>query len=242
MFINIASMCYANVEGKDIIKNLINHPLVDYRYTYPNNVNEVNELFGIEAARFYLITRYNMNAEIQKINPSHPELLVDFQTATGKLISIKFNGVSKIRLGNSTIASAAFQQGLDVFGKAAAFGKKDKIRGISSCIVTGSTCMNGTGLNRVLEDQEYSENENNKFNIDVVEENKFKQSEVAGNCYSYGNLHLQKEQDNENNKMESIFTEGKTYIQEDKKGKLCPKENIPEPPRMLLPDILKELF
>ena len=236
--------CYANIEGKNIIKNLINHPLVDYRYTYPNNVNEVNELFGIEAARFYLITRYNMNEDIKSINPAHPELLVDFQTATGKLISIKFTGVSKIRLGNSTIASAAFQQGLDIFAKAAAFGKKDKIRGISSCIVTGTTCMNGTGSNRIEEDQDYIKNKNNKFDIDVVENDRFKQSEVVGNCYSFGDLKLSKKTENENedSKIESIFSEGKTYKEESEEDQLCPKEKIPDPPRMEIPYIILELF
>lgn len=236
--------CYANIEGRDIIKNLINHPLIDYRYTYPNNVNEVNELFGIEAARLYLITRYNMNDAIQKINPSHPELLVDFQTATGKLISIKFTGVSKIRLGNSTIASAAFQQGLDIFGKAAAFGKKDKVRGISSCIVTGTTCMNGTGLNRIIEDESYVKDSSNKFDIQIIEEEKFKSNEIAGNCYSFGDLKLSNEttNDNEKGKIESMFTEGKSYKIEDKNDQLCPKESIPDPPRMKIPDIIIELF
>ena len=33
--------CYAIIEGKNIIKNLINHKLVDSRFTYPNNPIEV---------------------------------------------------------------------------------------------------------------------------------------------------------------------------------------------------------
>ena len=125
--------CYANIEGKKIIKHLINHRMVDPDYTYPNNINEVTELFGIEAGRYYLVTRYNMNNEIAKIVPSSTDLLADFQTATSNLTS--YNLLEFLRLVIQ-LYLLRISRKYDCFWKICGMGRVDGIKGVSSCIIT----------------------------------------------------------------------------------------------------------
>lgn len=236
--------CFATIEGEkgsEIISSLLNHKMVDKNYTYPNNVNEVYRLFGIEAARYYLLTRYNMNDQIMKINPAHPELLVDYQTSIGKVLAVNYTGTTKI--GNTTLTTASFQNSMESFSKSASFGKVDKIKGISSCIITGSTCEQGTGLCRAYGDEAYLENESNKIqSSDYIQEERFYIDEAAGNCFSLGNL-----QANTYNKEgeEVILPEGRKYKDESTiimDENLCPKENIEAPFSMAMPGIIKELL
>ena len=180
--------CFATIEGEkgsEIISSLLNHKMIDKNYTYPNNVNEVYRLFGIEAARYYLLTRYNMNDQIMKINPAHPELLVDYQTSIGKVLAVNYTGTTKI--GNTTLTTASFQNSMESFSKSASFGKVDKIKGISSCIITGSTCEQGTGICKSNTDESYLKNkENINHPVEYIQEEKFYQDQSVGNCFSLG--------------------------------------------------------
>ena len=236
--------CYATIEGAkgtQIISELLNHKLVDKNYTYPNNVNEIFRLFGVEAARYYLLTRYNMNSDIMKINPAHPELLVDYQTSIGKILPVSYTGTTKV--GNTTLSTAAFQNAMESFSKSASFGKIDKIKGTSSCIITGSTCEQGTGIASTVTDPAYLENETNKHQEDsYVQEEKVYQDQVAGNCFSLGNLQA----NTINEEGEEVYIpEGRKYKDEPSvvsDGCLCPKENIQNPFTMAMPQSIKELL
>ena len=125
------------------------HPKLDNRFIVPNNPNEIYQIFGIQAVRFYMFREYMRLIEISGsyISPLHINLLVDYQTHMGFLTPIHALGAAK--QGISSLSSAAFKDPVGVFQKATAMGKTDKISSISSCIMVGKRCMNGTGFSDV---------------------------------------------------------------------------------------------
>jgi hypothetical protein len=132
---------------------------------------------------------------------------------------------------------------MESFSKSASFGKVDKIKGISSCIITGSTCEQGTGLCRAYGNNDYLENKENKNQVlEYIQEEKFYQDQGIGNCFSLGNLQAT----TYNNDGEEIdVAEGRKYKEEPKvisDTNLCPKENIETPFSMAMPVLIRELI
>ena len=204
---------YAIIDDGDIIADLFNNKLIDPVHTYPNDVHRIYELFGIEAARFYLASKYNSLSALEKVNPINIELLIDFQTAYGVPLPVTSNGLAK--QGSSILTSAAFQDMMTFLDRGAAFGATDHIIGISSCIMSGSMCRNGTGLVNVDFDDDYLDDESNKFGEDEflpeTDELQLNISDIKGPCH----LHVA-EMDEEGSGLRGTGL----------------KERIPTPPRM----------
>ena len=144
---------YVECTGKNIISELMNHPLIDHKFTIPNNVREIFEYMGIESARLYFIREYVeiINSGKNFINPNNLELLVDYQTGYGKPIGISLLGVSG--QGDSTLSDASFEQPMEAFRKVSAMGKIDKLKGISGCVMSGKQMVTGTGIVKVEYDK-----------------------------------------------------------------------------------------
>ena len=144
-----ASYNYAYAEGEKIVRKLMRHIKLDNKLILPNNPNEIYELFGIESARLYMVREYVNLIETSGsyVTPVNIELLVDYQTVMGFLTPIHAIGASK--QGPSSLSAATFHDPVGTFQKAAAIGKSDKINSVSSCIMTGKKCMNGSGLSTI---------------------------------------------------------------------------------------------
>jgi hypothetical protein len=231
-------------EGNNIISDLYSIKQIDFSFSYPDNINKINELFGIEAARFNLSSKYNSGSNMQKINPSNIDLIIDFQTAYGYTCSVTANTLA--RQGNSILTSASFQNSLDYIFRGSAFGEVDKIKGISSCIITGSKCRNGTGIVKSKFDTDYLENEDNKMPEDYIEEEmdilgdyQIEASDIVGPCYKTA--------------VEDKFLDENIYSEEkeenlissyriDKYSKGKEEDNIPQPPRMEVPKDVEDLL
>ena len=117
--------CYGIAFGKKIIKDILNNKLVDARFTYPDNVRQINSLLGIEASRFYFSNKY-LTTSLEEVNPLNMDLLIDFQTASGQLLKITSSGVAS--QGASIITSVAFQNSMDYLEKGTAMGEKDRVK------------------------------------------------------------------------------------------------------------------
>jgi len=141
-----ASYNYAYAEGEKIVRKLMRHIKLDNKLILPNNPNEINEIFGIESARLYMVREYVNLIETSGsyVTPVNIELLVDYQTVMGFLTPIHAIGASK--QGTSSLSAATFHDPVGTFQKAASIGKSDKINSVSSCIMAGKKCMNGSGL------------------------------------------------------------------------------------------------
>ena len=140
-------------DGKNMIE-LINNEYVDEYNTISNDIIEIYELFGIEAARevlMYEITDVVEHAG-EYINSRHIEILCDTMTCKGILTSINRQGINRGDIG--PLARCSFENTTDQLIKAGIFAEKDNLSGVSSNIMMGQTIRSGTGFCNVLLDEE----------------------------------------------------------------------------------------
>lgn len=140
-----------DTEGSNL-KEILAHPKVDKIRTMSNNMWEIYETLGIEATRNFLISEFSsvVSSDGTFVNDSHIMLLVDMMTFSGSIISISRYGMKKENCG--PMAKASFEESLDNFLKAGAFGEKETTNGVSASIMLGKLAKFGTGICDVLID------------------------------------------------------------------------------------------
>jgi DNA-directed RNA polymerase II subunit RPB1 len=129
------------------------HPEVDYTKTVSNDINEIYELLGIEAARNALYNELHgviASAELY-VNYRHLALLVDTMTNRGYLLSIDRHGINRVDFG--PLAKCSFEETTDMLIKAGIFSEVDRINGVSANIMLGQIPPCGTGDCDVLIDE-----------------------------------------------------------------------------------------
>jgi DNA-directed RNA polymerase II subunit RPB1 len=131
---------------------------IDLTRTTCNNVADVYEAFGIEAARAVLLQEFVKVIEGagNKVNYQHLSILVDLMTNNGSIVSVDRHGMNK--LDTDPLARASFERMVDQFITAAVFGEKDRMESVSSRIMTGQVIKGGTGLCNVLLNTDLLEN------------------------------------------------------------------------------------
>ena len=87
-------------DGNNLL-DLLNNEYVDEYNTISNNIIEIYELLGIEAARDVLISEITEVVEHagEYINPRHIEILCDTMTCRGSLTSINRQGINRGDVG-----------------------------------------------------------------------------------------------------------------------------------------------
>ena len=138
-----STLVYADSTGSNFIE-LLSHPDVDSTRTICNNVHEVRDALGIEAARNFYINEFVdvINYE-SYVNPRHIVLMVDFMTSLGRVYGVTFSGVSRQTTG--ILEMASFEKSMDIFKEGSGFGKTQKIEGTSASIYVGKKALVGTG-------------------------------------------------------------------------------------------------
>jgi len=136
-------------DGSNLLEILC-HPSVDPTRVYSNNVYDMYENFGIEAARALLLNELR-NTISSGIHTRHTGMLVDRMTAKGRLMSCDRYGVNKLDIG--TLAKASFEQTEEIMLKSALYGERDPILGVSANIMLGSVIRGGTSFSDVLYDE-----------------------------------------------------------------------------------------
>ena len=152
--------------------DVFNSKYVDFTRTYSNDINEIYEKLGVEAARNILIEEISSVCDDagEYINPRHVELLVDTMTNKGYLTAINRQGINRGDVG--PLAKSSFEDTTDQFIKASIFGERDKLKGVSSNIMMGQTIKSGTGLSDLLLDEDkliHGLNELNYTQNDFIE-------------------------------------------------------------------------
>ena len=178
--------CYIKVYGKDITRNILRDKTIDPYFTCSNNVIDVMNYYGIESARLFFIREYNSINDIQKMNSVNIELLVDFQTTMGHILSVTSTDIAKH--GKSALVAASFEQPLEAFKKSSSMGTKDIINNIPSCLMTGKQCTNGTGIVEVEFTEEYKENKFSESEEKTITLLDVEQKEIMGGCFAAGNF------------------------------------------------------
>ena len=130
---------------------------IDFSRTICNDVAQIYEIFGIEAARASLLREMKIVLEGagNTVNFQHLSILVDVMTATGSCISIDRHGINKI--DTNPFARASFEKTVDQFLTAAVFGEKDSMNSVSSRIMAGLVVKGGTGVCNIRLDTELLE-------------------------------------------------------------------------------------
>ena len=123
-------------------KKLLALGSVDENRTVSNNVWDIYEVLGIEAARQFLIEEF-MNI-LEGINTCHPYLLVDRMTHNGIISSITRYTMKKDECG--PFQKCSFEETMDNFLLAAARGEREPTKGVSASIICGKRAMIGTGM------------------------------------------------------------------------------------------------
>lgn len=124
-------------------------PGVDKRRTTTNNIREIEEVLGIEAARNAIISEMMETLKEQglEVDIRHIMLVADIMTANGEVRQIGRHGVSGEKA--SVLARAAFEITLKHLLDACLKGEEDKLEGVVENIITGNPIPLGTGAVRL---------------------------------------------------------------------------------------------
>lgn len=137
-------------EGTNLL-DLFVFPNVDPTRTFSNDIHEILNVFGIEAARMALYEEMMAVFGADSINYRHPCLLVDAMTYHGYLIAIDRFGMNKLE--NGVLAKSSFEMTSKILFDAAVSGEFDTMRGVSANIMFGQKPPCGTGFVDILVDE-----------------------------------------------------------------------------------------
>ena len=130
---------------------------IDYRRTYSNDIKEVFDVLGIEAARNVL---HNELVEVMEfsgvyINYHHTSLLCDRMTSNRHMVSIFRTGIIEDNIG--PVAKATFEVHTEVLLDAARHADFDHMRGVSANVMCGQNGFYGTNAFQLVLDMKEME-------------------------------------------------------------------------------------
>lgn len=131
-------------EGSNL-KEIFKVPEVDKTRVYTNDIFEVYNVLGIEAARNVIIREAMRVLEDQglDVNIKHIMLIADAMTRTGKIKQIGRHGIVGDK--ESPLAKAAFEITTKHLYEAAIKGAVDELKGVAENIIVGQPIRTGTG-------------------------------------------------------------------------------------------------
>ena len=158
------------VEGTGLL-DIMKTDGIDYKNCTSNNITEILNTLGIEAARESIIYELNLAFEAYSIhiNRRHLELISDIMTFMGNVNG--FQRFDMIKMKDSVLLNSSFERTTDVLFDAATYGKVDNIRGVSESIIVGKSAPIGTGVFKLFMDRKkLNEEINNRKNGMTIEE------------------------------------------------------------------------
>ncbi|HUS76550.1 MAG TPA: DNA-directed RNA polymerase subunit A'' [Methanothrix sp.] len=131
-------------EGSSI-KRVMQFEGVDPTRIKTNNINEIGEVLGIEAARNAIINEATDTLREQglTVDVRHIMLVADIMTVDGELKQIGRHGVSGEKA--SVLARAAFEVTVNHILDAAIRGDVDDLKGVTENVIVGQPIQLGTG-------------------------------------------------------------------------------------------------
>lgn len=124
------------------LKRLLALDIVDETRTISNNVWDIYEVLGVEAARQFLIEEYSEITE--GINICHCRLLIDRMTHAGGIASVTRYTLKKDESG--PMGKASFEETMENFTNAGVQGDIETTNGVSASIICGKRANMGTGI------------------------------------------------------------------------------------------------
>ena len=134
----------ADTEGTSL-RSTLALAFIDKCRTISNDIHEVLDVLGIEAAQQVLLEeiRTVLSFDGSYVNERHLQLLVDVMTFSGTLTAMTRHSMHK--LGGSAYHHASFEETQDVLINAAAYGLYDNVSGVTENLMMGMMMPGGTG-------------------------------------------------------------------------------------------------
>ncbi|MEM4717907.1 MAG: DNA-directed RNA polymerase subunit A'' [Desulfurococcaceae archaeon] len=132
-------------EGSNL-EEVMQIPGVDWRRIYTNNIHEVEQVLGIEAARGVIIKEIKNTLDDQGLDVDirHIMLLADMMSWTGHVRQVGRMGIAGEK--PSVLAKATFETTVQKLIESAFAGEEDILSGITENIIIGQIIPVGTGL------------------------------------------------------------------------------------------------
>ena len=134
------------------LRDVLAFDFIDNKRTYSNDIKEVFDVLGIEAARQIL---YNELTEVMDfsgvyINYHHLSILCDRMTSNHNLVAIFRSGILNDDIG--PISKSTFEVHTEVLLDASRHAEFDHMRGVSANVMMGQLGTYGTGMFNVVLD------------------------------------------------------------------------------------------
>jgi DNA-directed RNA polymerase subunit A" len=120
-------------------------PEVDHTKTISNNIKEIENVLGIEAAREAILREAKRVLDDQNLDVDirHLMLIADLMASDGSIRAVGRQGISGEK--SSVFARAAFEETVRHLLDAALKGTKDELKGVAENIIVGQPIPIGTG-------------------------------------------------------------------------------------------------
>ncbi len=127
---------------------------VDHRRTITNDIHEVAEVLGIEAARTVIMNELKKVLDEQglSVDLRHIMLVADVMTWSGKVKQVGRHGVAGEK--ESPLARAAFEVTIRNLVEASLRGEVERFRGVVENVIAGKYIPVGTGMVELLMEYE----------------------------------------------------------------------------------------
>ncbi len=127
------------------LKDVLDVEGIDMARTYTNNIGEIYEVFGVEAARNSIIKEATETLREQglTVDIRHIMLVADIMTCDGEVKQIGRHGISGEKA--SVFARAAFEVTVNHLLDAGMRGDLDELNGVTENIIVGQPIKLGTG-------------------------------------------------------------------------------------------------
>jgi DNA-directed RNA polymerase subunit A' len=132
-------------EGSNLMEAL-KIPEVDKTRVFTNNIHEIGEVLGIEAARTALVKELKGTLDEQGLDVDirHIMLVASAMTTNGRVKQIGRHGLSGEKV--SVLAKAAFERTIPTLVEGAITGSTDHMRGMTERVLAGEEIKAGTGM------------------------------------------------------------------------------------------------
>jgi DNA-directed RNA polymerase subunit A' len=132
------------------LKDIMSFKGVDANKVLTNDVYEISQILGIEAARSLVVNEINkvIGSQGLAVDGKHAMLVADTMTSSGTVKGITRMGIISDK--NSILARASFETPVKQFVQATKTGKKDKLASVIENIILNQPVPVGTGLPGLL--------------------------------------------------------------------------------------------
>ena len=134
------------------IMDLFMLDFIDYTRTYSNDIREMHNILGIEAARQNILNEFVevMEASDAYVNYHHLSILCDRMTVKAELVPMFRSGIISDDIG--PISKGTYEMHTEMFLDASRHGEFDQMRGVSANVMCGQPGYYGTNAFGLLLD------------------------------------------------------------------------------------------